>query len=565
MLKKITCYTVLYIFILLNQPIQAQTYVIPDANFKNYLALNIPYVLNSNQELIISNAKIFTGTINCVGMNIEDLSGLQYFYKLTQLNCNSNQLTFLPSLDSLKQLQHMWVYNNKLTSIPSVNQLTNLQTLNVKNNQLTNLPSLTGMTALKSLDCSSNKLTALPDLSTLLNLEEMYCYINFITNIPSVSNLLHLKIFNIENNAIAQLPDISQNTKLEILQFDLNQIETIPPLTTLTALKQLIFAHNKISTLPDLSANTALLIITGDNNQLTHIPDLSGFATLTHVELSHNQLTFEDILPSSKHPQFSTVFNIQPQDSLHVNQPVSAVKGSTITLPLQFDLAVSGSTYNWYKNNIYLSSTTIPVLTLSNITEMNAGRYTCIITNNTPRLTGITLHARSYSILVEPCIKFSYINYEITANDCSKGAAIQIDHTQISALNTPLTYALHPLNNQSSITSASAVLNDVMPGRYSLTISDVNNCSVELQNYIFIPVPAGCMDSFTPNGDGLEDTYLIDKPGYTKIYNKNGTLIRTLNTPAAWDGSDESGKLCPMGYYIIIIDGKEKTGVVLIN
>jgi internalin A len=565
MLNKITCCLILSVCIFLNQKIQAQTYVIPDANFKNYLAANIPFVLNTNQDLIISSAKSYTGTINCSGLNIKDLSGLQFFYKITLLNCFNNQLTSLPSLDSLKQIQYLWAYSNKLTSLPNLNQLVNLQTLNVKDNLITIIPSLTGMIALKSFDCSINKLTALPDLNSLVNLQELYCYSNFITTVPSISNLSNLKIFNVENNSISTLPDISQNTKLEILQFDSNQIESIPSLNSLTILKQLIFNNNKISALPDLSANPNLTLILGGNNQLTNLPDLSTFLNLTNVELMHNQLSFEDVLPSSNHPQYATVFHIQPQDSLNISLPLSAIKGSTVTLPLNFDLTVSGSIYKWYKNNVYVISTNTPILTLINVANNNAGIYTCTVTNSASQFAGITLYARSYVVSVEACIKFSSINYAITNNDCTKGASIEIDDSQITAPNIPLTYSLTPLNNQPSVTSVSAVLKNVTSGRYSLTISDVNNCSIELQNYIFVPVPTGCMDSFTPNGDGLEDTYFIDKSGTAKIYNKTGMLIRTINTPAAWDGSDDSGAICPMGYYIILINGKEKTGVVLIN
>lgn len=565
MIQKITFYLIICACILLKQKTHAQTYVIPDANFKNYLAENIPSVLNSTKDLIISNAKNYTGTINCSGLNIEDLSGLQFFNKLTLLNCSNNQLSALPSLDSLKKMQYLWVYNNKLSSIPNVNQLVNLQTLNVKNNLLTNIPSLTGMTALKSFDCSTNKLTVLPDLNTLTNLQEFYCYNNSISILPSISNLTNLKIFNVENNTITQLPDISKNSKIEILQFDLNQIQFIPSLNTLTVLKELIFSNNKISVLPDLSANTNLYLIMGSNNQLTKLPDLSGFLNLTNVELQNNQLSFEDIIPSSNHPQYTTVFHIQPQDSLNSTQVISAIKGSTVTLQLNFDMNVIGSTYNWYKNNVYITSTSIPSLTLTNILDTNQGTYTCTVTNSSFKFVGTTLYARACTIIIKPCITVSGIDYEITNNDCIKGAEIKINDSQINAPNLPLTYTLIPLNNQPVVSSKSLILNDVSSGRYSLTISDINNCSIKLQNYIFVPVPTGCMDSFTPNGDGIEDTYFLDKSGTAKIYTKNGTLVRILNTPSGWDGSDDSGKLCPMGYYIIIINGQEKTGVVLVN
>ena len=543
---------------------QAQTYVIADANFRNYLSTNIPSVLNSNKELIISNAKSFTGVINCGSLNIQDLSGIQYFYKITSLNCFGNKLTTLPSLDSLKQLQYLWAYNNNLNNLPKLNHLTNLLTLNVKGNSLTILPSLTGMASLINLDCSQNMLTTLPDLGSLTNLEEFFSYSNSITSVPSITNLTRLKIFNVENNLLTLLPDLSKNTQLITLQFDYNQIDSIPPLSHLPNLKELIFKFNKVETIPDLASNINLYLIMGSNNVLTRIPDLSLNSTLTNVELQYNQLSFEDVIPSSAHSQFITAFHIMPQDTLLDLQQEILIKGTSKILTLSVDANVLGSTYKWYKDNVYVTTTTHPSFTFIQVNETQKGIYICTVTNNLPRLSGIKLNIRGFSVTVNPCITFSSIDYAIINADCD-GSTVVIDPLYILALNTPLSFTLQPLNNQPAITYISDTLKNVLPGRYSLIINDTNQCTVNLQNYVSIPVPLECTASFTPNGDGHQDVYFIEATGVAKIYSKNGTLVRTIQSPAAWDGSDQSGKLCSMGYYLIVINGIEKKGVVLID
>lgn len=63
---------------------------------------------------------------------------------------------------------------------------------------------------------------------------------------------------------------------------------------------------------------------------------------------------------------------------------------------------------------------------------------------------------------------------------------------------------------------------------------------------------------FTPDGDGIDDTYLA--PCISKIYNRNGVLVRTLSGPSlVWDGKDDSGNLLPRGQYTIICDADNST------
>ena len=76
-----------------------QNVYIPDANFKAYLVGNTAINTNGDSEIQVSEANSFSGSIDCVGMNISDLSGIEAFTNLTNLNCRYNQLT---SLDTSK-------------------------------------------------------------------------------------------------------------------------------------------------------------------------------------------------------------------------------------------------------------------------------------------------------------------------------------------------------------------------------------------------------------------------------------------------------------------------------
>ena len=73
----------------------AQNVNIPDANFKSYLIGNSAINTNADTEIQVSEATAFTGTINCSGQNIADLTGIEAFAALTSLDCSYNQLTSL--------------------------------------------------------------------------------------------------------------------------------------------------------------------------------------------------------------------------------------------------------------------------------------------------------------------------------------------------------------------------------------------------------------------------------------------------------------------------------------
>jgi hypothetical protein len=75
----------------------------------------------------------------------------------------------------------------------------------------------------------------------------------------------------------------------------------------------------------------------------------------------------------------------------------------------------------------------------------------------------------------------------------------------------------------------------------------------------------GGLSVFTPNGDDIEDLYFIPHEGSVKIYTIEGRLIRSLNTPAYWDGNDEAGNPQPMGTYVIITDNERIVNITIVK
>lgn len=59
--------------------------------------------------------------------------------------------------------------------------------------------------------------------------------------------------------------------------------------------------------------------------------------------------------------------------------------------------------------------------------------------------------------------------------------------------------------------------------------------------------------------------YQIEEYGQAKIYNKEGQMIRSMNTPSTWDGTDSSGNLLPMGIYYLISNDETVYPIMIIK
>ena len=76
---------------------------------------------------------------------------------------------------------------------------------------------------------------------------------------------------------------------------------------------------------------------------------------------------------------------------------------------------------------------------------------------------------------------------------------------------------------------------------------------------------SGCENYFSPNGDGVADSYFIDNTGKTAIYDRSGDLVKSMPTPAYWDGTNEKGELAAPGIYFLIANEDSQKTVTLIR
>ncbi|MCH8317656.1 MAG: T9SS type A sorting domain-containing protein [Bacteroidetes bacterium] len=210
-----------------NFTINQDVYVyIPDVIFKAQLVGDSSINTNSDCEIQLTEATAYTGAINVAGLGIADLTGIEAFTGIVNLDCSANSLTTL-----------------------DVTQNTALEVLSCGNNQMDTLV-VSNNTALTHLTCDSNQITIL-DVSSNPALLELVC----------------------ENNLLTVL-DISNNTALTHLHCDDNQLSNID-VSNNTALVMLSCRNNEIATL-DVSMNNAMVMLECGSNQLTSLNVQNG-------------------------------------------------------------------------------------------------------------------------------------------------------------------------------------------------------------------------------------------------------------------------------------------------
>ena len=311
--KLLTLFTLLAI----STVVKAQNVYIPDANFKNYLLGNAEINTNGDTEIQISEAAVFTGTINCPYLSISDLTGIEAFTALTYLYCHDNLLSnldvsqntaleyfscfnnLLSSLDVSQNtaLRYLHCSGNSLTGI-DVSQNTALTHFTLHDNLITNL-DVTQNTALRELRCNNNQLSSI-DVSQNPALIKLLCYENPINSLDVTQNpaLIELRC---NNNQISSL-DVTQNTLLYHLNCNINSLDSLD-VTQNTILKYLYCAGNSLTTL-DLTQNIILENILCIGNSLSSL-DLPPSTVLNTLNCSLNLLENLDL---SQNPGLTHVY-----------------------------------------------------------------------------------------------------------------------------------------------------------------------------------------------------------------------------------------------------------------
>ena len=215
--------------------------------------------------------------ISASGMEIEDLTGLEYATHLEVLKINGNPISDLSPLAGLRTLKELNISWTKLSNLSPLTELINLQHLEAwsEDNSVSDLSPLANLTNLTHLDMSGSRgITDISPLARLTNLTYLRLYDNAVTDISPLTGLIHLEVLFVEAN---------------------HTVLNLAPLTNLKRLRFLHLAHNKISDISVLSGLIALKMLYLHYNQIVDVSPLASLQNLKRLQLHHNNIS--DVSP----------------------------------------------------------------------------------------------------------------------------------------------------------------------------------------------------------------------------------------------------------------------------
>jgi internalin A len=514
---------IIFFILLMTQAVSGQTVVLPDTNLRNKLITDYPQVMQAG-KLLTAKAAALTGALNINNANIKDATGIEYFININFLNIAGNLLRTIPDISGTKNLMGFYANNNQLTSLPSMAFLTQLGDFQVSYNQLTSLPDISGASGLKFLYCSNNRLSQFPSLKQF----------------PALSILV------MGENPLKGVIDFSLCPNLTQLHVHKTGIDTIIGLRKLTKLNILYAWGNNIRSFSGLDSITTLTTIFIFDNPIKDLPFLSNKPGLKVLEVVNCNLSFEDIIPVLQHTAPST-FNYVPQRSIPIND-ISSREKNKIVLPYPEPLPHPGNIYVWVKNGLVIDSSKTASLTFNSLSYSDSGKYTLKVYN--PSVPGLIMNSGVFGIEIKPCLEFSLPMVTILDKQCGKGYKIDISNAVLSGGNPPFSYALS--NGIYNEHFTSLVYENIPAGNFLITVTDAKKCTAS-SKFVLSQIEK-CDPVITPNGDGVSDSYFIEKHGKVKIYDLHRNLVNSLDGPSVWDATDQKGALLDTGYYILIID-----------
>ena len=287
-------------------------YNFPDNNFRAWLIAQ-----DFGSDYILSYDEIeATKSIDVSGKGISDLTGLEFFSALTDLNCEANWNLSTLDVSPFRDLESLKCNTNALTSL-DVSMARSLKTLKCSYNQLTSLTFGEMNGSLEEIDCGHNQLTSL-DVPECPKLTYLSCENNQIAGeamdelVGSLQDLTNSEqeergffyAFNKESTSELNVITMAQAAVADrkgwhVYKFNISIDETtFPDEVFRNHMLSLDFGHDGV-----LSPSEIMEVTGFDLVDVIGISDLTGiehFSELHSLYCQNNQITKLDVSKNTK-------------------------------------------------------------------------------------------------------------------------------------------------------------------------------------------------------------------------------------------------------------------------
>lgn len=230
---------------------------------------------------------------------------------------------------------------------------------------------------------------------------------------------------------------------------------------------------------------------------------------------------------------------LHPKPTLNLPASAEFCSGQSVNL----DAGSGFSSYEWTKDSNPTVISTKQTLSVSEV-----GKYTVKVRN------------------IFGCENTSSVM--VTKSSFGTITGVQIVNNTATVIMSNSGDFLYSLDN--AVWQTSNIFSNLSNGSHTIFVKTSGNCVIGQMNFTIFNVP----NSFTPNSDGINDTWKIDgMENYPnsdiKVYDRNGKLVLSKITAGIfeWDGKFDSRAL-PTGSYWYIIkvsDGRILNGWLLIK
>ncbi|TFF40143.1 T9SS type B sorting domain-containing protein [Mucilaginibacter psychrotolerans] len=250
--------------------------------------------------------------------------------------------------------------------------------------------------------------------------------------------------------------------------------------------------------------------------------------------------------------------------------------------PLMFTAAPKNAgdapTYQWYVNNAAVTGAVAS--TFTSATLKNDDQVTCSVVSNA-KICQVSPVGASQPFVVQH-IPLVMPEVSISANTTVATIGTAITFTASINNGGPAPQYVWKVNGIEAASGNGVFTSSTFRNGDQITCTLISNADCTASNTVVsdtvtvqinIPVVASSPNIFTPNGDGVNDTWAF--PGQQaypdarlKIYNRNGQMVfHAVGNAGAWAGVDDSGAACPGGVYYYLVNlaaGKVISGAVTI-
>ena len=242
----------------------------PDDNFRTYMR---SFCSSEEQYLTKSQLQNLT-SLDVSKKSISHLTGVSRLTYLKTLNCEFNNLTWLPTLPA--SLTTLFCTQNELTALPALPA--SLTKMNCSSNQLTSLPALPS--SLTTLYCGGNRISSLPALPA--SLTTLYCSSNRLSSLPSLPS--SLTDLTCDENRITALPALPSS--LTTLYCGDNKLTALPALPD--GIEFISAVYNKIDEINVINKQNLKTLRVNDN-KLNNL-SVEGCNSLIELTIQNNQI-----------------------------------------------------------------------------------------------------------------------------------------------------------------------------------------------------------------------------------------------------------------------------------